>query len=429
MRKRMLTACLLVLTLFLGALPAGAAEIVKEEDSFKKKTISASSENETARYKASKVTGLKTDRKFSNAVANASVLLLQKTLEGEKSGKNVLISPDSVFTAVSMVQNGAAGKTQKEMKKALGGISAKQYSRYLYMLHRRLIKNKNFKYKVANSIWYKKGKIHVKPAYLKKLVSYYGAEVYGAPFNGNTVKDINNWVYNGTNGKIPSIIDRLSPAMRMAVINAVYFKANWADPYGSTSKFPFTNGKGKKKKVKTLVGSERTYVEVNGGTGFVKPYEGGKTAFMALLPPEGTSAEEFVKGLTGTKLINAYRKRKKSGVIVRTRMPEFKYSYSVSLNKPLQKMGMKTSFTRAADFSKMTKNPVCVDEILHKTFIDVNKKGTEAAAVTAVMMKASSAYMPEIEIREVFLDRPFVYAIVDVSSGIPLFLGITNDVK
>jgi serpin B len=125
----------------------------------------------------------------------------------------------------------------------------------------------------------------------------------------------------------------------------------------------------------------------------------------------------------------AYANRRTSGVLVRTRMPEFHYEYSVSLEKPLRRMGVRQAFSDGADFSGLTDDPVCLDAILHKTYINLNKNGTEAAAVTAVIVKAGSVRPPEqLEEKQVYLDRPFVYAIVDTQTGLPLFLGVVSRV-
>ena len=392
------------------------------------KKISKSSVNVTKKYKAKKTKTLKADSTFVRAVSNSSVELLKETVAAEKKGTNVLISPDSVFTALSLVECGASGKTLSEMKKALGGISAGKYSRYLNTLHRRLSRDQATDYRVANSLWYKKGEAKMKKAYLKKIVSSHGAEVYASPFNSRTLRDINNWTYNHTEGKISDIIDRLEPSARTVAVNAVYFKGGWAEPYGGTRKRTFTAANGTAEKVAMLEGVEHTYVTAAGASGFVKYYRGGNTAFMALLPPKGTSADDFVAQLTGQDIMDAYRKRVDSGVRVYTRMPEFRYDYSASLVNPLKKMGILSAFTPAADFSKMSSSGICIDDILHKTYIDLNKDGTEAAAVTALIMKNSSIPM-KMEEKKVYLNRPFVYAIIDTDTGIPLFIGTLNHVK
>ncbi|MBR2188171.1 MAG: serpin family protein [Eubacterium sp.] len=365
---------------------------------------------------------------YVKAIANTSVQLLQKSIAYDESKGNILISPDSILTALSIVENGAAGKTLTEMKTALGGISETKYSKYLTSLHKRVDAPDSVAYKVANSIWYKEGEQTIKDSFLKKIQNYDGAELYKAPFSQKTVDDINAWVSEKTNGKIPSIIQQLSPEMRTAVINAVWFKGAWADPYSDTVKRTFTNENGSKKRVNDLEGTEHAYVTVNGADGFVKPYSGGTTAFLALLPPKDKTVDQFIKSLSGEDLVTAYLNRVTEDIIVQTRMPEFSYDYSCSMTKPLKKLGIKTAFSGAADFSRMASPSICIDDVLHKTHIELNKDGTEAAAVTAIMMKASAAFPArQPTIKKVYLNRPFVYAIIDTETGLPLFIGAVRN--
>lgn len=360
------------------------------------------------------------------AVSETSVRLFEKVMAQEKQGRNLLISPDSILTAIAMVENGAAGKTLQEFEKALGGISVKSYSQYLSKLHKRIMNSKLHTYSNSNSIWYKKGALTLKKSYKKKVASYFSAEVKAASFLDRTVQKVNAWVSEKTNGKITKILDHLDASARILAINAVYLKGNWEKPYEVTKKYTFTSETGTKKKVPMLIGQETNYVNIAGAEGFVKYYSGRQLAFMALLPPKGTTLKQYVKGLTGKALIDGYQNRTTKGVIVNTRLPKFKYEYFLSLKKPLQKLGMKQAFSSQANFSNMTSKAVNIDDILHKTYIDLNKDGTEAAAVTAIVMEASSAYDPERIVKQVYLNRPFLYVILDTQTGVPLFLGAIN---
>lgn len=365
--------------------------------------------------------GQKKAANFKEAMAETSIRLLQETVK-TSGKKNVLLSPDSILTALAMVENGAAGKTRSEMEKALGGLSTTAYTKEITGLNKRVSRQDALTYRVANSLWYRQGLISLKDSYMKTLTDTFGAQAFDESFDDGTVRKMNEWVSEKTEGKITNIIDRLDPMMRVVLMNAVYFKGAWADPYTSTVRRTFTNANGSKKKVPMLEGGERTYVKIAGADGFVKPYRGGQTAFLGLLPPKGMSVNTYLSKLTGAEWIRGYRAGKKKDATVRTRMPEFKYEFSLSLKKTLKKIGIKKAFASSANFSKMADEKVCIDDVLHKTYIDLNKDGTEAAAVTAVLMKASSVYMPE-KIKQVYLDRPFVYAIIDVKTGVPLFIG------
>ncbi|MBQ6360463.1 MAG: serpin family protein [Lachnospiraceae bacterium] len=417
-----LCAVLLFLTAFMPGQPAYA-------DDFAERPLSNKSVRVSERYSSAKKLYKKTTKRFADAASDTSFSLFKETVLAGKKNENILLSPDSVITVLAMMEAGAKGKTYKELNKALGGTKTGTYGKRLNGLHRRLAASRSIRYDTANSFWYRKGLISIKKKYLKKIVQVYGADLYKAPFDSSTVKDMNNWTYNHTHGKIAQIIDRLDPSARAVLMNAVYFKGSWATPYRDTVKRTFTSSAGKKKKVDMLEGKEHIYLEIAGGKGFVKYYEGGETAFAALLPPKGMSARTYAKKLTGAKWIKGYRNRTSEGVTVETRMPEFSYEYKTSLKKPLRKAGVKTAFTKKADFRNMTAQSVSVDDILHKTYIKLDKDGTEAAAVTAVVMKANSVFRPDAKIKKVYLNRPFVYAIIDSESGIPLFLGIVNEVK
>ncbi|MBR2258660.1 MAG: serpin family protein [Blautia sp.] len=366
----------------------------------------------------------------ATAIADSSVKLLREALRTSKTDQNVLISPDSILTAMVMAENGAAGKTLSEMETAFGGISVSQYNRFLTKLHQRLSNAKTITYRPANSIWYRKNAAVIKKAYLRRMTTSFQARVFAEPFDSRTVKKVNSWVNEATDGKIPSIIRRLNPSNMMLLINAVYFKGEWAEKYESSVKLRFTKESGRTQKADTLCGEENEFVQICGAKGFVKYYSGGETAFMALLPPKGTSVRQYLEKLGGEDLIRGYKNRKSQNVIVRTRLPKFSYDFDISLKAALKKMGIRQAFSkRAADFSGMSENALYIDEVLHKTHIELNESGTEAAAATAVIVSEFSAMPnPAVTIKKVYLNRPFVFAIIDTRTGIPLFLGVVNSI-
>ena len=363
------------------------------------------------------------------AAADTSVKLLREAVRSAKTDQNVLISPDSILTAMVMAEYGAAGQTLAEMVAAFGGVSVGQYGDFLMNLHKRLAASKKITYSPANSIWYRKNEVTLKKAYLDKMTQYFQAGLYGEPFDATTVRKINSWVKKSTKGKIPSIIDRLDAQDMVLLINAVYFKGKWAEQYDNTVTKKFTSESGKVQKVDTLIGKEKSYVEICGAKGFVKNYVGGDTAFMALLPPKGTSVKNYLKKLTGQDLIKGFKNRNAKDYAVYTQMPEFSYDYDISLKSALQRMGIRNAFSSiTSDFSKMSKRAMHIDDVIHKTHIDLNKWGTEAAAVTAVVVRANSAMPGQEIVKKVYLNRPFVYAIVDVKTGVPQFLGVVNKI-
>ncbi|MDO5138663.1 MAG: serpin family protein [Oscillospiraceae bacterium] len=393
--------------------------------------LSNSTKDLTATVKADEADRLGASSKFKRSAADFSFELLRKTVETDAAkGKtvNTLISPDSILSALVMTENGAKGKTLTEMQDVLsGGISVDDYNKYLSGMNHRLTSSKNVRYSVANSIWTRNKGIKIRKNFLKKNKTYHNAQVLKAPFNNKTVQDMNNWVSGNTEGMIKKIIDQLDPNDKVVLINAIAFIGNWEEKFSDPVKKDFTTDSGKTKKTDTLCQRERMeYLEVNGGKGFVKYYKGREIAFVGLLPPEGVSVNEYLDGLSGKKYMSAWKSKEYKPLDIT--VPEFKYDYDTSLKESLQKMGMKRAFSDTANFSGMfvkssPEQELHIDDVLHKTHIELDKNGTKAAAVTAVIMKDASVIVDD-EYIDVHLDRPFVYALVDAKTGIPLFTGI-----
>lgn len=179
-----------------------------------------------------------------------------------------------------------------------------------------------------------------------------------------------------------------------------------------------------------LQSSEYEYVEDQRSTGVIKNYEGGKYAFMGILPKKGISLKEYMDSMTGESILKLYQTRSYQEVL--TKIPEFSYDYSIGLAESFKKMGVEDLFDREkADLTglaRMKNQNLYVDEILHKTHMELDRNGTKAAAVTAVIMEAASA-APIEEPKQVYLDRPFLYVIIDTNSGLPVFIGAVNTLE
>ena len=373
------------------------------------------------------------------AAARFSVNFLQDSMSLDQN-RNLLISPDSIMTAMAMVENGAQGETLEQMEKAMSGQAgtAEAFNEYLQYMNDRLAGSTNILFSSANSIWVKEGALQVKDGFKDINRKYHYATVRERAFDQQTVSEMNTWVKDKTRGMIKDIIDQLDPMDRLVLINAIAFDGEWAEPfekdYGQVQEDQdFTDADGNKQKVTMLtqnLSNGRCYLEAAGGTGFVKPYKGGEVAFACLLPPEGKSVDDFVLDLDGQKLQEAWYSRSDE-YIVDIRLPKFTYDYDMSAGPVLQGLGIERAFTDQADFSGIAEPTVetpglHIDEVIHKTHIEVSEDGTKAAAATAVTMKANSAAPMEKETRKVYLDRPFVYALMDVETGTPLFLGVVR---
>ncbi len=350
-------------------------------------------------------------------------------------GENTMVSPLSVTLALAMTANGAGGNTLSEMEKVLGGeLTIDELNKYLYSYVEGLPSEKKCELGIANSIWFRDSEsLTVKRDFLQKNADYYGADAYKAPFDDATVKDINSWVKSGTKGMIEKIIDgKIDPDTMLYLINTVAFEAEWADKYTEDAihKRDFTSADGKKQNVDMLFGAENRYIELENATGFMKPYVGGNYSFAALLPSEGMTPEELLATLDGSALNAALVSPQRQ--TVHTMMPAFEAEFDTELSDILKGMGMVDAFDGgSADFKAMGEcslGNLYIGRVLHKTYIKVDASGTKAGAVTAVEMNTESAMPPE-EIKQVYLDRPFLYMIVDNSTGLPIFFGILNSVE
>ena len=349
-----------------------------------------------------------------------------------ENGKNTLISPLSVLCALAMTANGAEEETLAQMEEVLG-MTTDELNLYLYSYMKNLPQGDKYKLSLANSIWFTEDeRFTVNQDFLQTNADYYGADIYKAPFDKQTLKDINNWVKQNTDGMIPEILDQIPPEAIMYLVNALAFEAEWSEIYEKhqVKDGEFTKEDGTKQDVKFMYGSEGTYFEDEKATGFMKRYKGGKYAFVAMLPNEGVSVSEYIASLDGESL-NALLANPPYAT-VRTSIPKFETEYKVEMSDILQSMGMTEAFDMYnADFEGLgtsTGGNIYISRVLHKTFISVGEKGTKAGAATIVEMKDGAAAEPT-EPKEVYLDRPFVYMLVDCENNIPFFIGTMMDVN
>ena len=349
-----------------------------------------------------------------------------------ENGKNTLISPLSVLCALAMTANGAEEETLAQMEEVLG-MTTDELNLYLYSYMKNLPQGDKYKLSLANSIWFTEDeRFTVNQDFLQTNADYYGADIYKASFDKQTLKDINNWVKQNTDGMIPEILDQIPPEAIMYLVNALAFEAEWSEIYEKhqVKDGEFTKEDGTKQDVKFMYGSEGTYFEDEKATGFMKRYKGGKYAFVAMLPNEGVSVSEYIASLDGESL-NALLANPQYGT-VHTSIPKFETEYKVEMSDILQSMGMTEAFDMYnADFEGLgtsTGGNIYISRVLHKTFISVGEKGTKAGAATIVEMKDGAAAEPT-EPKEVYLDRPFVYMLVDCENNIPFFIGTMMDVN
>ena len=371
-------------------------------------------------------------RAFKKASADFSLELLNRCVAAKGKNANVTVAPMSVMTALSIAANGARGKTSKQMRTVLGGgATMSQINQNLSWYTSKLVNVKKAKVRSANAIWYDNGAyLKMRKAFMKAAKRYYQANISSADFsNPATAASINAWVAKQTNNMIKRVIDSLDKRDRIALVNALYFDAEWAEPYerGSAVDATFHTASGKKRTVQMLHGTEHTYVSGKNVTGFMKPYAAGYS-YVALLPKKGVSLKKYLATLDGT----AFRRliANASPATVHTALPKYSISYSNDeMEEQLAAMGMPKAFAPDADFTGMATDVtgnLYLGKVVHKTKLRLDEKGTKAAAVTAVVAKAGAAYDPNA--KSVELNRPFIYAIVDNATKLPVFMGTVNSI-
>lgn len=348
--------------------------------------------------------------------------------------ENVLVSPLSVMNALTMAANGAGGETLSQMETALGANTA-SLSSYLHDYNTALPSGEKYRFHLANSLWLIdfEGFV-VEEGFLQANADLLNAEIFKAPFDADTLRDINDWVSDNTDGMIPNILDNILPDALTYLVNAVAFDAEWSTTYRETQVRDgyFTNGDGAMQAVQMMYSTEHAYLSGDHVQGFLKRYADGKYAFAALLPDEGVDVREFADSLTGESLHDLLCNT--TEITVHAAIPKFEAEYGITLNSSLQAMGMTAAFDPAADFSALghsSRGNIYISRVLHKTFIAVDEKGTKAGAATVIEMNDGAAALDplEEESRTVHLDRPFLYAIIDCEEKLPIFIGIVQNVK
>jgi serpin B len=341
---------------------------------------------------------------------------------------NLFVSPLSVSIAMAMTSNGANGQTLTAIDNAMdfNGFSQSELNSYYNKLITQLPKlDPNTTLNIANSIWYRQG-FDVLPAFISTNSTDYKAQVSALDFTSQSaVTTINNWVNTNTNGKIPTIINSITPDDEMFLINALYFKSTWKESFDAknTNTMPFYLKTGNSVQAKFMSGT----IDVNGYsdanvTVCEMPYSGDKYSMVLVEPKTGKTLADIVPNLDGTEWATWMAGLKATNTQVT--LPKFTYSYSISLNDALTAMGMGVAFTNSADFSKLSPQGVKISEVKHKAYVAVDETGTEAAAVTSVGVTATVAPLNPYNFT---FNHPFIFAIREKNSGLVVFAGIIND--
>lgn len=344
-------------------------------------------------------------------------------------GENTLLSPLSVLYALAMTANGAGGDTLAQIQSVLG-MEKQTLNQYLHRYMEQLSGDDTNALYLANSVWFTDDeRFTVKEDFLQCNADYYGADIYRAPFDSSTCKDINSWVKRKTNDRIPEILDEIPEDAVMYLVNALTFDAQWNEIYkkDQVRSDTFTAADGTGQPAEFMYGEETDYLEDEWATGFMKYYKDKKYAFVALLPREDISVTDYIASLNGAHLQTLLSNPQQT--VVNTAIPKFETQFSMEMSTVLKAMGMENAFHEGADFSGLgssTGGNIYISRVLHKTYISVAEKGTQAGAATAVEFVDESAPMSA---KTVYLDRPFVYMLIDCTTHIPFFIGTLVDIS
>ncbi len=355
---------------------------------------------------------------LSKTVSELACALLQNA--DTENGENLHSSPISLLYCLALLANGAGGETLSAIEDELG-CDIDTLNTMLSQYKDSLNDSADAKFNVANSVWIKENEVRLKDSYLNAVKGFYGAEIYSEPFDNVIIDKINGWCNEKTDGMIPEFLSEMPIDAVTVLLNAVCFDALWRDGYDEADieRRNFNNLDGTISKVNMLCSEESYYIKADGVKGFIKDYKGERFKLVALLPDD---IKSFVSSLDGDKWLDIIDSAEDEKVAVR--MPEFEGETELDLKKTLTKMGLGGLFLDSADLSKMSDTPLALSQAKQKTYMKLFADGTKAAAVTGMIIRFSSAV---IEKNEVYLDRPFVYAIIDGESSLPLFMGVVND--
>ncbi len=382
------------------------------------------------------------EKALVDAGAAFSFKLFQEIAAHTPADSNIFIAPLSVSYALGMTYNGAAGETREEIAATLelAGLTLEEINQSYQSLTQLLTQlDPAVVITIANAIWYRIGK-PVLPEFIELNLTYFDATVDEVDFlDPNTLAAINQWAEDNTNGKIKKIMDRLDPNLVFLLANAIYFKGDWTFPFDpeKTRTSPFHLASGSETECDMMYAEvpqiaadhedvppdKITFYQHVDFKAVSLPYGNQYFQAMIVLPERDVSIADFCSDFDA-----AVWNRIISGLSHEQRLelsfPKFKFSYDLGLDETLQALGMERAFlTGAADFSNMLEGGgVWIDTVIHKTFVQVDEKGTEAAAVTVV--GGVESIPPQL-----FCDRPFLFIIYEHESGTILFMGkIANPV-
>ncbi|MDX9815788.1 MAG: serpin family protein [Smithellaceae bacterium] len=355
---------------------------------------------------------------------NAFAWQIFPALNALQEDENILISPFSISTALSMTYNGARGETQTAMAEVLGysDMSTEDVNRaYRNLITYLGAADDKVTLNIANSIWYDEI-FHIVPEFLSVNRDDYDAEVRALDFHDPaSIDTINDWVCEKTNEKIETIIDEIPANTMMYLINALYFKAAWTWEFDPelTENMNFRNYDGSTVSIAMMSQKADLDYYRNDDCQVVDlPYGDGKYSLTIILPAYDTDINAFIAEMTQSEWDTLTTSFPEEKTAVDVYLPRFTLEYKAKLKEVLIALGMEVAFDGRADFSGIyAPGGIWINDVYHKTFMEVNEEGTEAAAATAVEVVYESAGPV------MMIDRPFFFVIREKESGTMFFMG------
>lgn len=364
--------------------------------------------------------------------------LFSQTIKNYGGNDNVMISPASIMIALDMIAAGAKEDSLQQLTDLFAaGQGPLTQQAYAVDLMKKINAAEEVDFTCANAVWANAKRLGetINMDYVDYIEDKFCAEYTMTEFTNKTPDEINAWIDEHTNHMIEKAINDLDPDAVMVLVNAIAFEGEWMDPYTEEQIWEdtFTCADGTASEVPFLHDTLGVYFETDKATGFIRYYEGGQYAFVAILPTdESISANEFAMNFTAADYEAFIASKTVGEYQVITQMPEFESDFELLMNNTIAGLGCDSIFSSStADFSGIAGVPgdIYVSRIIHKTHIEVDRAGTRAAAVTAIEMTEACCEEPiEPEYRYVICDRPFAYAIVDAAALNPIFIGTVNAV-
>jgi len=347
----------------------------------------------------------------------------------KKGAENIMISPFSVTSALSMTLNGAAGETFEAMKQALrydGKTIEEINETYLKLMKDMVPVDPRVIMEIANSVWIEK-RLTVKQPFIDALKTWYLAEAKNIDVTDPGAVDmVNGWIEDKTHDKIQDMLDALSPDLAMLLINAVYFNGKWRYQFDvdDTEEKTFYVTPDSPVQVPMMFQNENFAITHSQNATLIElPYGQGNYSMVVMLPDEGVSTAEAAAILTSANWTLWMTSLSHGTTEVDLSLPRFKYEYKRELKDDLAALGMGIAFTPSADFSNISDQGLMISRVLHQTFIETDEEGTEAAAATIVEMGFTSMPM----VTTINVNRPFLYFIRETTTGTIVFMGQVAD--